>query len=120
MIRIENDPVSHAANRVANRIALVSAILVVASCGGADAAPAAEEVVRIPVRVVTPESRRTMPPIILTGTLGAKEEIPLAFKIGGVVARVAVEAGQSVSEGQVLAELSLAEIDAQVSIRDRR
>jgi RND family efflux transporter MFP subunit len=95
---------------------LIPALLVVATaCGGAAAAPAAEEEVRIAVRVVTPESRSTMPAIVLTGTLGAKEEIPLAFKIGGVVARVAVEAGQSVAEGQVLAELSLAEIDAQVS-----
>ncbi len=97
------------------RFAAALLALLVVACGGADAAPAAEEAARIPVRVVSPESRSTLPPIVLTGTLGAKEEIPLAFKIGGVVARVAVEAGQSVSEGQVLAELSLAEIDAQVS-----
>ena len=143
VIRTQTDSVSRASNRVALGIArrvardrvlplaptfalvrtlplgaaflLLPALLLVAACGGAAAAPAAEDVVRIPVRVATPEWRRTMPPIILTGTLGAKEEIPLAFKIGGVVARVAVEAGQSVSEGQVLAELSLAEIDAQVS-----
>jgi len=99
-----------------NRSILIPALLMLsAACGGAEAAPAAEEEVRIAVRVVTPESRSTMPAIVLSGTLGAKEEIPLAFKIGGVVARVSVEAGQSVAEGQVLAELSLAEIDAQVS-----
>lgn len=91
------------------------ALILAAACGGADAAPAAEEAAPIPVRVVAPESRRVMPSIELTGTLGAKEEVPLAFKIGGVVTRVAVEAGARVSEGQVLAELSLAEIDAQVS-----
>jgi RND family efflux transporter MFP subunit len=95
---------------------LIPALMIVTTaCGGAGAAPATEENARIPVRVATPESRSTMPAIVLTGTLGAKEEIPLAFKIGGVVARVAVEAGQSVAAGQVLAELSLAEIDAQVS-----
>ncbi len=99
-----------------NRSMLIPALLILSTaCGGADAAPAAEEEVRIAVRVATPELRTTMPAIVLTGTLGAKEEIPLAFKIGGVVARVAVEAGQSVAAGQVLAELSLAEIDAQVS-----
>ena len=112
MIRTEHRLMS----RVALRYVLMPALLLTAAaCGGADVAPAAEDTVRIPVRVVTPELRRTMPPIVLTGTLGAKEEIPLAFKIGGVVARVAVEAGQSVRAGQVLAELSLAEIDAQVS-----
>lgn len=103
-------------NRSPLRAATIASLVVLAAaCGGADAAPAAEETARIPVRVVSAVSQSTMPPIVLTGTLGAKEEIPLAFKIGGVVARVAVEAGQSVSEGQVLAELSLAEIDAQVS-----
>lgn len=101
-----------------NRSLLVPFVLIIGvACGGADAAPnsSARDEVHIPVRVVVAESRRAMPPIVLTGTLGAKEEIPLAFKIGGVVARVAVEAGQSVNEGDVLAELSFAEIDAQVS-----
>lgn len=99
-----------------NRSLLIPiAIILATACGGAEAAPGGAENARIPVRVVTPVSRNTIPTIVLTGTLGAKEEIPLAFKIGGVVARVAIEAGQSVSEGQILAELSLAEIDAQVS-----
>ena len=62
-----------------------------------------------------PPMRRALPPITLTGTLGAQDEIRLAFKVGGVVARVAVEAGARVREGQVLAELSLTEIEAQVS-----
>jgi multidrug efflux system membrane fusion protein len=99
----------------ASSLPLVAILFAVVACGGADASPAKEDAAVIPVRVVTPEYRRTQPPIVLTGTLGAKEEIPLAFKIGGVVARVAVEAGQAVREGDVLAELSLAEIDAQVS-----
>lgn len=100
---------------------LAALLAAVVACGGADAAPAKEDAAIIPVRVVTPEYRRTQPPIVLTGTLGAKEEIPLAFKIGGVVAKVSVEAGQAVREGDVLAELSLAEIDAQVSAaRDGR
>jgi len=103
------------------RLPLLALLGFAAACGGADATPASEDVAAIPVRVVTPAFRRSMPPIVLTGTLGAKEEIPLAFKIGGVVARVAVEAGQAVREGEVLAELSLAEIDAQVSAaRDGR
>ncbi len=89
--------------------------LIAAACGGADATPLDDATRAIPVRVVRPEFRKDLPPIVLTGTLGAKEEVPLAFKIGGVVARVAVEAGQAVREGDVLAELSLTEIDGQVS-----
>lgn len=98
-----------------NRSLLLPLLLIVAACGGADATPRDESIRAIPVRVVRPEFRKQLPPIILTGTLGAKEEVPLAFKIGGVVTRVAVEAGQSVNEGDLLAELSLTEIDGQVA-----
>ncbi len=90
------------------------ALLVLAACGGTEA-PAAEETPAVPVRVVSPAYRSTEPAISLTGILGAKEEIPLGFKIGGVVARVAVDAGDRVSEGQLLAALSLTEIESSVS-----
>jgi RND family efflux transporter MFP subunit len=50
-----------------------------------------------------------------TGTLGAKDEFPLAFKIGGVISRVTVDEGERVHKGQVLAELDLREIDAAVA-----
>lgn len=90
-------------------------LLLAAACGGAEAAPGDEAAAPIPVRVAAPEFRRVQPPIVLTGTLGAKEEVPLSFKIGGVVTRVAVEAGQPVRAGDLLAELSLAEVDAQVA-----
>lgn len=98
-----------------NRSALLLLLVAAVACGGADASPVDDAVRAIPVRVAAPEFRKDLPPIELTGILGAKEEVPLAFKIGGVVTRVAVEAGQQVNEGQVLAELSLAEIDGQVS-----
>jgi membrane fusion protein, multidrug efflux system len=98
-----------------NRSLLLTLLIVSAACGGADAADRDDVARAIPVRVVHPEFRRALPPITLTGTLGAKEEVPLAFKIGGVVTRVAVEAGQVVREGDLLAELSLTEIDGQVS-----
>lgn len=98
-----------------NRSALMLLLVATLACGGADASTVDDAVRAIPVRVVAPEFRKDLPPIELTGILGAKEEVPLAFKIGGVVTRVAVEAGQQVTEGQVLAELSLTEIDGQVS-----
>lgn len=96
------------------RIALVAVAISLAACS-ADVAPAAEEAAPIPVRVVTPQFRTAEPDISLTGILGAKEEVPLGFKIGGVVASVAVDAGDRVTEGQLLAALSLTEIDASVA-----
>lgn len=84
------------------------------ACGG-EAPPPVEDVATIPVRVAAPQLRTVEPAIVLTGTLGAKEEIPLGFKIGGVVASVAVDEGDRVREGQLLAALSLTEIEASVS-----
>ncbi len=51
-------------------------------------------------------------PVVGTGTFGPRDEIPLAFKIGGVIARVTVDQGQLVRKGQVLAALDPREIDA--------
>jgi len=93
----------------------IAAIALVAACGGNEAPAAEETVAAIPVQVVSPMYRNAEPAIALTGILGAKEEIPLGFKIGGVVASVAVDAGDRVSEGQLLAALSLTEIEASVA-----
>jgi RND family efflux transporter MFP subunit len=103
--------------RYSTIILALAAAATVTACGGADASAdvTTEEMAAIPVRVVTPEYRSTEPPIALTGILGAKEEIPLGFKIGGVVASVNADAGDRVSEGQLLAALSLTEIESSVS-----
>lgn len=53
--------------------------------------------------------------IIASGVLSSKEELKLAFKTGGLIKRVLVDEGQSVNAGQLLAELDMSEIDAQVS-----
>jgi RND family efflux transporter MFP subunit len=101
--------------RPAYAIALASILAAaIGACGG-DAPPPADAIAPIPVRVASPVPRSAEPEIVLTGMLGAKEEIPLGFKIGGVVATVNAEAGDRVSEGQLLAALSLTEIEASVS-----
>jgi RND family efflux transporter MFP subunit len=53
-------------------------------------------------------------PIFATGMVSAKDEVPLSFKIGGVVARVDAAAGARVRAGRTLAALDLREIDAAV------
>jgi multidrug efflux system membrane fusion protein len=52
--------------------------------------------------------------VAATGTFAPRDEIPLSFKIGGVVARVLVDQGTAVRQGQLLAALDLREIDAMV------
>lgn len=51
-------------------------------------------------------------PIVATGTVAPADEAALGFKIGGVIARIAVDEGDAVRAGQTLASLDLREIDA--------
>jgi multidrug efflux system membrane fusion protein len=92
----------------------VMALSVLASgcgVGGAQETGAAE---REPVSVRTAPVQKVVVarPIAATGTFGPKDEIALSFKIGGIVAQVAVDAGARVRAGQLLASLELQEIDA--------
>lgn len=50
-----------------------------------------------------------------SGTLTSKSEIKLAFKTGGMIKKAYVNEGQYVKAGQLLAELDLSEIEAQVN-----
>jgi RND family efflux transporter MFP subunit len=74
----------------------------------ADAQPAAVRAVPVASVAVTAQSRAV-------GVLAPRDEIRLAFKVGGVVDSVRVEPGDIVRKGQVLAELKRAEVDATVS-----
>jgi membrane fusion protein, multidrug efflux system len=49
------------------------------------------------------------------GVLAPRDEVRLAFKVGGIVDRVYVDAGDTVRKGQLLAELKQAEVDAVVT-----
>lgn len=68
----------------------------------------------VPVTVARVGRTDRPAPLVVAATLAAKEEIPLGFKIGGVVARVSAEPGERVRAGQVLAELADDEIGAAV------
>jgi RND family efflux transporter MFP subunit len=92
---------------------LAVSAFVIAACGH-DAQGAVSSEAAIPVRVA-PVTAAGVASISATGTLGAKDEIPLAFKIGGVVSSVSVDEGARVRKGQPLATLDLREIDAAVA-----
>ncbi|HEX7091960.1 MAG TPA: efflux RND transporter periplasmic adaptor subunit [Longimicrobiales bacterium] len=98
----------------------LSFAITAAACGGTAAAtdrePArAEAPDPAPVRVARVQEELVSPPIIAAGALGPKEEIALSFKVGGVVERITVDAGEAVRAGDTLAALDPVEIEAAVS-----
>ncbi len=93
----------------------------IAACGDAsasnsvsDTASAAQSAPPVSVSVSTVSELSAREQITATGTFGSRDEIALAFKIGGVVARVLVDEGATVQRGQLLASLDLREINAAV------
>jgi membrane fusion protein, multidrug efflux system len=96
----------------------LSAGVVIAGCSAnADAQKNAVPDSAAPVRVIALSADETSGAgvISVTGTLAGKEEVELAFKIGGVISRITVDPGTRVRAGQVLAALRPTEIAAQVA-----
>lgn len=92
--------------------ATVAAALMMNACTPAPAQQTPDHSVAVAVAAVTDGDIAV--PVVATGTFGSRDDIPLAFKIGGVIARIAVDQGQTVRRGQLLAALDLREIDAAV------
>ncbi|NJC25646.1 efflux RND transporter periplasmic adaptor subunit [Neolewinella antarctica] len=69
----------------------------------------------VPVEVIAISPTTEPIPIEAGGTIGAKTEARLSFKIGGVVDRMYAREGQYVRRGTVLAKLKTTEVDAQVA-----
>ena len=99
------------------RAAVAALALATAGCAGpaAEAPPYRRATAARPVRVAAIVDSALTRPVSGTGTLGAKDELTLSFKVGGVIARVLVDAGDRVHRGQVLATLERREIDAGVA-----
>jgi multidrug efflux system membrane fusion protein len=95
------------------RLTFASLLLLAACSSGAPDQPAKPP--EIPVRVASVTRAAVTMPIIATGTFGAKEEVQLGFKVGGVIQRITVDPGQTVRAGQLLAELRLDEANAAVA-----
>ncbi|MEX6724061.1 efflux RND transporter periplasmic adaptor subunit [Parapedomonas caeni] len=87
----------------------VAALL--AGCGG-DPTPATPESTAPVIAVAVAEPAAGTATARATGTVRLRREADLAFKVGGVVARVLVDAGTPVRAGQVLAALDTMEVEA--------
>jgi RND family efflux transporter MFP subunit len=94
--------------------AVAALALVAAACGRGDAASAPEPEAAIPVRTAAVERGPFARPVRAAGTVAARDEWELAFKVGGVVASVPVREGDRIRKGQVLAALDTTEVAAGV------
>lgn len=94
-------------------LAALAALLVLASaCSRTVAAPPPAAPAAVSVRALPVTRGAVEIPVRASGTVHPKDERLLAFKVGGLVARVHVQAGDRVRGGQVLAELDATELAA--------
>jgi RND family efflux transporter MFP subunit len=89
--------------------------LALAACGDAPAPAAAPGSAAAPVHTAPAEGARITEAIRAVGVLAPRDELRLAFKVGGVIDEMAVEAGDRVKAGQTLAVLKSTEVDAAVA-----
>jgi RND family efflux transporter MFP subunit len=84
---------------------------------GAESARAKESVSPplVPVRTASIVRGPVELPVRASGTLGARHELELSFKVGGVVREVRFEEGARVKKGQLLASVDPTEIEAQLA-----
>jgi RND family efflux transporter MFP subunit len=81
-------------------------------CNKPEVTESVEKVVAVELADVQTESVSV--PIHGSGMLFSKQQIRLSFKTGGIVEKINAREGQNVRAGQVLAQLDLDEIEAQV------
>ena len=87
-------------------------VLLLAACSPAgDPAPAPPAT----VETAQAEPDGVGPGLAVSGTLERQREMNLAFRIGGVMTALAVDAGDSVSAGQVLARIDPSAVNARVT-----
>ena len=68
----------------------------------------------IGIRILSVSKSDYQSPVHTAGKLSTKTESRLSFKTGGIIQRILVDEGQSVNEGQLLAELNPEEIYSKV------
>ncbi len=83
------------------------------SCKGGKAPVLTHRVV--PVKMTPVEREEVVLPIHTSGILHSSAEVPLSFKIGGIVDQIMIREGEQVQKGRILASLKLDEIAAQVN-----
>lgn len=96
-------------------VTLAIAGLLLAACGRSHAPAQTTAQEAAPVRTAPAESVDVPGSVRSVGVLEPRDEMRLSFKVGGVVDKVAVDAGDRVRRGQLLATIKRAEVDAAVN-----
>lgn len=98
-----------------NKLPILALLALAAACGsnaeGRDTPPETITPVQMADVVLAGQAAA----VTASGTLGAKDEVTLSFKIGGIVGKVLVDDGARVKRGHVLAALDQREIDAMLA-----
>jgi len=81
-------------------------------CNKAENIPVQDTTINVGVAPVSRQEIST--PIHASGMVFTEQQIRLSFKTGGIIDNITVKEGQSVKKGDRLAQLDLAEIEAQV------
>ncbi len=98
-------------NKISHEITILMVAALVAGCGKSTAPEAPRPT---PVRIQHASQGPAVPPIDTNGIVVTKHEMRLSFKVGGLVRRIYVQQGETVKQGQRLAEIELTEVNAQV------
>lgn len=95
-------------------IYVVSLLILVSGCSQADQKEISEsKAVKVRTQQVAYKEYKVA--VRATGLLTTATEMKLSFKTGGIISQLDVREGTSVKRGQVLAELDLSEVRAQVN-----
>lgn len=103
--------------RFASSSSLVTALTlatVAAACAPAKETPPPQAAPPIAVRTAKVVREPRAQPITGTGVLSSKAEMKASFKTGGIIAKIAVDEGDSVKRGQLLAVIRATEVQVAV------
>ena len=84
---------------------LAAAVLVGGGCGPRGGPEEEQAVERVPVRVVEIKTGAVTATVAATGTIKARDDVPISAEAGGRVLEVVAQVGDRVSEGDVLVQL---------------
>lgn len=97
------------------KLSLLWAVIALGCSSGKETSKEEAEKPAPAVKTATAENHTFHETVSSSGMLTSKSEIKLAFKTGGMIRKSYVSEGQYVKAGQLLAELDLSEIEAQVN-----
>jgi len=96
-------------------LALLSAAFLLLACAPRPPPAAGAAAAAAAVHVAPVESAPIAAQVRAVGVLGPRDEFRLGFKVGGMIDSIAVEAGDRVHRGQLLAVLKRGEVDASLA-----